>query len=322
MISHTIRIAALTLLVALTAATPPLRAQDAAEIKALQVEVSDLRLKLKAQEQDAAAIRAEIKQLLQLLKEREQRIVKLQQELIDSRQEALASRLSADSLRERNLQLLDQIKKLTQANSGKIERPKDRIAINPPAKSVRGCVLKVDPKDGSLVEISLGTDDGLKQNHTLEVFRTKPEPRYLGVVRIVDTTASRSVGRMIVPPGEDKRPQVKEGDEVADRLAPEKDAKPESGKVNPPRDQVKAKITNVDDKDGNLVTVSAGKKNGLEIGHTLEVFRLAPQPKYLGLIRIISVTDDSAVGRLTAPPGAQTPRLMVGDSAWSALSRD
>ena len=60
----------------------------------------------------------------------------------------------------------------------------------------------------------------------------------------------------------------------------------------------------------------------MEIGHTLEVFRLAPQPKYLGLIRIISVTDDSAVGRLTAPPGAQTPRLMVGDSAWSALSRD
>ncbi len=88
---------------------------------------------------------------------------------------------------------------------------------NPPNTMVKGKIEKVDPKDSSLVQISVGTDHGVNKNNTMEVFRTSPTPKYLGMVRIVDASPHHAVGRLIVPAGL-SRPQLREGDLVWSRL--------------------------------------------------------------------------------------------------------
>jgi hypothetical protein len=67
---------------------------------------------------------------------------------------------------------------------------------------------------GQLVELTIGSDDGLKQGNTVEVFRGS---RYLGRLEIVSTSPDKSVARV------DRRFQqgaIQEGDRVATRLTP------------------------------------------------------------------------------------------------------
>jgi hypothetical protein len=77
-------------------------------------------------------------------------------------------------------------------------------AKNPPPEQVEGLIKGVDGE--GLVKDSLGSDAGLAKGHTLEVFRLKPKPVYVGTIRILEVTATeavgRSVGRMRTPPQE------------------------------------------------------------------------------------------------------------------------
>jgi len=69
--------------------------------------------------------------------------------------------------------------------------------VNPPDVFVRGIVQKIDSNDPTVVQISVGADAGLKEGHTLEVFRLKPQPKYLGLIRIMNVQPSVSIGRRI-----------------------------------------------------------------------------------------------------------------------------
>ena len=63
-----------------------------------------------------------------------------------------------------------------------------------------------------LVEVTIGSDDGLRVGHTIEVYR---DAKYLGRIEILKTSPDRSVGRV------DSRFQagrIQEGDRVATRL--------------------------------------------------------------------------------------------------------
>jgi hypothetical protein len=80
---------------------------------------------------------------------------------------------------------------------------------NPPPQSVEGIVTEVVGKD--LVRISLGSDAGLEKGHTLDLFRLKPTPQYLGQIRLTDVRAAEAVG---VPVDKLKYP-VQKGDFVA-----------------------------------------------------------------------------------------------------------
>jgi hypothetical protein len=65
---------------------------------------------------------------------------------------------------------------------------------------------------GQLVELTIGSDDGLKEGNTVEVFRGD---RYLGRLEIMRTSPDKSVARV------DRRFQqgaIQEGDRVATRL--------------------------------------------------------------------------------------------------------
>jgi len=98
------------------------------------------------------------------------------------------------------------------AGGGKPANPAN--AENPPPVFVKGTVLKVDANDPRLVEVSLGTDAGVEKGHTLEVYRLKPRPVYLGRIQILGAVKNRASGRLMAPPGEPKT-KIQPGDEVA-----------------------------------------------------------------------------------------------------------
>lgn len=292
---------------------------------------------------------------------------------------------------------------------------------NPPKPIVNGKIEKIGLDD--LVQISLGADHGLDKNHTLEVYRLKPEPKYLGKVRIVEAYFRTSVGRLIPIGDAANRPALKVGDLVTSRLAngttkketpedrpPAKEVQPVKPKApiqedardveierlrkanetlkaslkllnetllrveakqqeasraavtlevtlravqnrneqllaqlreatrqkaigdiealpkvipvrpNPPQAAVRGIIEKVDGNDPTLVTLSIGGDVGLKAGHTLEVFRLKPAPKYLGTVRVLDVTPQKAIARWTRPSGANIPALQKGDEVAAGLS--
>jgi hypothetical protein len=85
---------------------------------------------------------------------------------------------------------------------------------------------------------------------------------------------------------------------------------------NPPAEYVEGVVTKVD-AQGGLVTLSIGSDAGLAKGNTLELFRLLKTArKYLGTVRVLSVTPHEAVAqpasRLLAP-------AQVGDPVASRL---
>jgi hypothetical protein len=89
------------------------------------------------------------------------------------------------------------------------------------------------------------------------------------------------------------------------------------GGKNPPPDDVQGLVRQTD--PSGLVTLSIGSDAGLATGQTLEAYRLSPVPsqsKYLGTLRILDVTANTAVaqpvGRLAAP-------LKVGDTVASRI---
>jgi hypothetical protein len=175
---------------------------------------------------DLDALKVAEADLKTIVKNREQSIITLQDTVKQFRTEALAKAGLATALQDRNEQLLrevqDQSQKLSVALAGPgtgsgtgitVKNPNDP---NPPKTFVKGRIEKVE---GVYVQISLGTDQGVNNNNTLEVFRTSPEPKYLGMVRIVDAKVNTSVGQLIVPAGTTVRPQLRAGDNAWSKLS-------------------------------------------------------------------------------------------------------
>ena len=138
-------------------------------------------------------------------------IVVLESEKKQLRTEAIQFEAQTEILKTQNERLLNAIAELTRA-VGKAEiGGRNPNAPNPPAVMVNGKIEKIE-KD--LVQINLGIDHGLNKNHTLEVYRLAPEPKYLGMIRIVDASQHTSVGRLVGA----ARSELRVGDLVASRL--------------------------------------------------------------------------------------------------------
>jgi hypothetical protein len=68
---------------------------------------------------------------------------------------------------------------------------------------------------------------------------------------------------------------------------------------NPPPENVEGLVKKA---EGNLLTLSIGSDSGLAKGHTLEVFRLEPTPKYLGKVLVMEVWPHAAVAKPVPKP--------------------
>jgi hypothetical protein len=88
---------------------------------------------------------------------------------------------------------------------------------NPPPQNVEGIVTETTQR-GDLVRISIGSDAGLAKGHTLDVFRLKPSPQYLGQIRLTDVRAAEAVGQ----PVDKLKAPVQKGDLVASDVTPRK----------------------------------------------------------------------------------------------------
>jgi hypothetical protein len=110
--------------------------------------------------------------------------------------------IRAKTIQLRNESLTERIRELETALAPKkADPPKGNdfgpAKPNPPPTKLDGLIEKVDPKDGSLVVISVGADAGLAKGHTLEAYRFKPAPKYLGTIQIIEVSEHKAVGRLI-----------------------------------------------------------------------------------------------------------------------------
>ncbi|MEK6233835.1 MAG: hypothetical protein N2C14_03900, partial [Planctomycetales bacterium] len=82
------------------------------------------------------------------------------------------------------------------------------------APNVEGLITALNAKE-KMVEISLGSDDGLMQGHQLDVFRLTPSSRSLAKIEIVSTRKDRAVAKIL--PGTMKG-AIERNDHVATKL--------------------------------------------------------------------------------------------------------
>jgi hypothetical protein len=83
---------------------------------------------------------------------------------------------------------------------------------NPPKEDIQGIITKVN--SSGLVSLNIGSDAGLRQGQTLEVFRLKPNPTYLGTLRIEGVKKETAVGKLISRRGK----ELQIGDLVASKV--------------------------------------------------------------------------------------------------------
>ena len=112
-------------------------------------------------------------------------------------------------LGDRNTQLAEEVTQMKMVMDAHGLTKTTLVSKIPP--KVEGRVLAVSDKD--LVEISLGSDDGLKEGHALEVYRGNT---YLGRIVIRKTAPDRAVGQIVK---ELQRGQIKQGDNVSSKLS-------------------------------------------------------------------------------------------------------
>ena len=115
----------------------------------------------------------------------------------------------SDALKERNQQATLEIarKKMVMDSRGLTDTtPTDHIA-----PKVDAVVLEVSDKD--LIEISIGSDDGIKVDHKLDIYR---DNTYLGRIVIMRVSGDRAVGRIMK---ELQRGQIKRGDRVTTKFS-------------------------------------------------------------------------------------------------------
>lgn len=168
----------------------------------------------------------EIAHLNVIVKERETAIVRFEAEIKKYRNDAVQATTLAKTRQIQNENLLEQIRNLTSAlakaqagiggGAGEAAGARDPNSPNPPAVVVNGKIEKVDGTD--LVLLSLGTDNGVAKGNTLDVYRTQPEPKYLGMVRIIDANHHQSVARLVPTANAAFRAQLREGDLVTSKL--------------------------------------------------------------------------------------------------------
>jgi hypothetical protein len=65
--------------------------------------------------------------------------------------------------------------------------------------NIEGAIKATDPQNG-LVMLSIGSDAGLGKGQTLDVYRLKPQPKYLGVIQVLDVRLTEAVARPISKP--------------------------------------------------------------------------------------------------------------------------
>jgi hypothetical protein len=204
----------------------------AADKKATETSSENINKNVNAERASMMAIQSELdkrkKEVVDLesqLKDKDDAIVKhikAKNEAVDAKVaaeikatsfQAKAERLEA-RVRETEMEIV-KLRRTGASGSGGTSLVTTASTSNPPSQAVEGIVTE---KSGDLIRISIGSDAGLEKGHTLDVFRLKPTPQYLGQIRLTDVRAAEAVG---VPVDRMKYP-VQKGDFVSNDVTAKK----------------------------------------------------------------------------------------------------
>jgi hypothetical protein len=158
------------------------------EMARLKDEVEQLRLEIKNTRQDRNAQVAEVRTLTDRLNQGEGQLKRLK-----NRNEQLVSELARASL-------------VVEGNGLSLDDPIDKIA-----PELDGVITAV--RNNQLIEVSLGSDEGLRRGHEVDVFTSGGG--YLGRAVVVETSNDRSVARIL---SDFRQGVMRKGDRVATRL--------------------------------------------------------------------------------------------------------
>lgn len=132
--------------------------------------------------------------------------------------EAIKATTDLQSSLERSAQLLQKLvesdKKISFLEGDAAAKAGQQDKKNPPPDDIRGRVTVTDDTSG-YVTINLGSDNGLSKGNTLEVYRLKPRPQYVGTLRVYDIRPNEAVGKLM---GTGPRGKILKDDEVASRI--------------------------------------------------------------------------------------------------------
>jgi hypothetical protein len=162
----------------------------------------------------------EVEHLNSLVTLRNEELIKQKKQNVDMRQLMVEATINASEERARNERLLQENERLAkdirqmQLVASTTSLRKDAPKKNPPVDDIEGTVKATDPSNG-LVTVSVGSDSGLNKGNTLEVYRLRPEPTYLGPIQIVAVTPNEAVGRPMEPRG---RSAIQVGDQVSSNI--------------------------------------------------------------------------------------------------------
>lgn len=150
-----------------------------------------------------------------------QAAVKARQEMFMEKNRMFEDKTQAEivatALRTRNSEMEKELKRLSTENKRLRESGSTTVAKpgqprdNFPSVPLEGSVMRSD--ETGLMQISLGSDDGLQRGHTLELFRLNPAA-YLGRVKVIEVNpkdaVAQPVGQLNGKPGK--------GDKVASQI--------------------------------------------------------------------------------------------------------
>jgi outer membrane murein-binding lipoprotein Lpp len=173
-----------------------------------------LAAQVKKLEMDMEALKAAVKA-------RDQTILQQREQIDKWRERAAVAEQRAEATQRRLEQLARQLQETQRALAvlkagGAAPAAINPKGANPPAGMVKGKIQQVNPTDKRMVTVSVGTDDGVNVGNTLEVYRLKPQPRYLGRIQIIQASPRTSVGRLTRPLAKGETLEV--GDEVASTI--------------------------------------------------------------------------------------------------------
>lgn len=181
---------------------------------------------VRADEKPGAA--AESKTELDLLRRErdtlEARIRVMQDQLDEARAALVLAKIQTDSIENRCKKLQDELilLKAEKVVIAPIIAPKPRVESLPPPRVKSGIgqgKISAIGADGRLMQISIGSDDGLKIGQSLDVFRPgngTERPLYLGTMTLTRVDPQASLGQYKSVPSLDRRPKI--GDEVTSEL--------------------------------------------------------------------------------------------------------
>jgi hypothetical protein len=105
--------------------------------------------------------------------------------------------------------------------------------------------------------------------------------------------------------------QLEEVNKQLTQIQAKTPAKPVSLVKSKPAIDLNGKVTEID-ASRQLLVVNLGSDSGLKPGDTLELYRIAADPKaslYLGQVTVLKTTETSSVGRYTSVQPERLPQL-------------